>query len=224
MIRYSKIATGLAVATIAFGQPQTDAPILPKGRIVLAVAAAKKEGRTEVSLPALGVMRTGVDSMEVVRDKYSVFLAEPVSTAVTATNNSITTWYTLAIDEVLLRQPADSLGKDYSELPALVPSPTSNQMLLPFGGGQVVVDGITIREEPAVGVLQLGKKYVFVLHLQRTTAIAELAAQADGIFELSSDGLSIRSLRPSSRLAQDVQRQWADQLDAVRGYLKSRTQ
>jgi hypothetical protein len=173
-------------------------------------------------------MRTGVDSMKMVQDNYSVFLAEAVSATVSATASSITTWYTLNVEEILVRQPPDKLGQDYAELPPaiqpLVSSLASNNLLVPFSGGQAVIDGVTVRDEPTLGQLRLNKKYIFVLFLQRSVRVAELAAQADGVFELSSDNLSMKSLRPSSPLAQDVQSHFGSRLETVRSYLKSKSQ
>jgi hypothetical protein len=211
-------ALGAMVVGESAGQSQPE-PLL--GRITRAVLAAKQQGLTEVSLPALSVMKMDVNTLERAA-KYSIFLAHPVSTAVTASAHSMTTWYTLQTDEILIKKKADAVNHD-STPPLPLESLAAGQLLLPISGGQAVVDGIVVRLAPDFGLrLRMGKKYVFVLDLKKGGRIGQLVAQDDGIFELSQDGFSIKSLRRSGPLGQDVQARWAGQLDAVRAFLKSR--
>lgn len=196
MTRHFRFAAFLVAAAVAaLGQSAEQSQARPGRRITSAVALAKQQGLSEITLPAIVGTPTGVNTLEMIADNYSVFIAEPVSSVVSATPDALSTWYTLKTDEVLLRQRSDSVGNDLTP-PVPLESLGAQQFLMPLYGGAATIDGVLVHEELSPKIsLQAGKKYLIVLHLQQGGRVAELGAQADGVFELSRDGASVKSLR-----------------------------
>ena len=71
------------------------------GRVNIAVAVARAKGVTNVSLPAIKKMPTGVNTLVNAAERYSLILAQPISAStIIRSDESIETWYLLRVTEV----------------------------------------------------------------------------------------------------------------------------
>lgn len=135
-----------------------------KGRVREAVLEAKASGRSEIEILAPKITPPGVDSLYVIRDQYSVIIAQPVKilTTLSSDGNLIETWYKLKVSELITKQPsvpqAPPLGQ-YAP-PEILPV-GAGEILLPSDAGEVTIDGIRVIERSAFGFrLQLNHSYV----------------------------------------------------------------
>src|ERR1700733_13417866 len=63
------------------------------------IAESKQRGLSQATLPAPTLMGTGIKKMGAIPGRFSLVIAEPVSTLVSSDDIMLFTWYTLRIDE-----------------------------------------------------------------------------------------------------------------------------
>ena len=228
------VAAVTIVATLAvggaFAQPLRGAEAKrerPVGRIAEAVLEAKAARVSEIEIPPPPYLPTGVDSLDAIAQNYSVFVARPIAIVVSpaADSSTIVTWYKLKVQSTVIRQAAVSRdGLPPGVPPELLPV-ARDEVLLPYTGGRIVVEGIIIKQQPHHGFhLDLTKDYVLSLFLESSGAVANLAAGPDGVFAVDSDGMLTPMGRSDHPLVQEVHvRQW-DKLEFLRSSLRERKQ
>jgi hypothetical protein len=209
------------LSAIAPCSVQCQSPVgeVPPGRIETALAEALQRGEKLVVLRAPILMSTAVKSMEMVAKQYSVVVAEPVAVYVAADRDNVVSWYTLQIEEYLVRQ--QGISEDGSiPPPALRGGTDTGRVVVPVLGGEVSINGITVRQPPSNGItIQVGKKYVLILSLELGGAVGQTAAQAAGILRFNLDG-TLASLQENSALGRELRSRWNGDLESLRAFLR----
>jgi hypothetical protein len=159
-------------------------------------AAAKASGSREAAFPFPGVIYPIVPSGLIhASSQFSLVVGTPRATQTVIQDEAwISTWYSIAIDEVIVEHPCSlcSLltidGLPASMRPAkLLPVP-AHSLLLIRRGGSVRMDGVDVTEtERGVAALTVGKKYLFVVD-KSPKGMARLVLNDAGIFVVGQDG------------------------------------
>ena len=164
----------LAALATHIGQCQSLAGEVPFSRIETAIEEARQRGEKLVVLRAPILMSTSVKSMDMVAKQYSVVVAEPVAVYVAVDRDNVVSWYTLQIEEYLVRQ--QRISEDGSVPPPALRAVTgTGRVVVPVLGGELSINGVSVRQPPSNGItIQVGKKYVLILLWSRAAGLDKL--------------------------------------------------
>jgi hypothetical protein len=199
---------GLAgFAIISFAASAQSAPQVEHvTTIAERVAAAKASASREVTFAFPGVIYPVVPRGLVrASSQFSLVVGTPRATqTVIQDEASLSTWYSIAIEEVIVDHPCSMCslltvdGLPPSMRPdKLLPVPP-HSLLLIRRGGAVAMEGVNVTEtERGVAQLMVGKKYLFVVD-ESPKGMARLVLNDAGVFAVGPDGDALTPIsRPS---------------------------
>jgi hypothetical protein len=217
-------ALGLTVASkIKPAQPQEP----DNNRLDWHVQKAKKEGRTQVEIPAPIVEYLGTDDSEnpkVALSAYTVVVAEPVATKTYEQNgNELISWTKFKTTEAL----SDLRPSRCPNCNSLVPPPEmlpvlEGEFLLPQVGGSIVKDGVRITEKRGNYPFYVnGQKYLMLVSIE-PSGIAFTAGGPVGVFKLDEKENLIPLNDEPHSIKNEIKRTYQNSLKTLR--LKSKSE
>jgi hypothetical protein len=185
-----------------------------------AVAAAKMRGSQVAVVPRLLVtLPPPVHSIDDVLGRSSIVTGTVESCTVENEVFTLGTWCRFRITETLSQErktvadgpkPSQSLG-------SLPPG----RIWLALNGGEMVIDGITVRQENTPRVrLQVGGKYLLVVILETGGTVGVLSAMEDGVFELRAGDRELRPIKDSD-LSRDLEKRGISSVSSMRTFLST---
>ena len=186
------------------------------------VQSAKARGQKKIVAPGMITLYPVAGSPEELDgllSNFTVVIAQPVASHGYVESEVINTWYKFKILDTFSQAPPRPSFRSLTKPEALQPA-SDEEFLLHVGGGNVVIDGVEIAStEEGMPVFQTTQKYLFILSLDPTTRIAELAVGPQSFLPLNHDS------SPDKRhagLLRDVLARHGNSVEHLKTNLKSR--
>jgi hypothetical protein len=213
------IVVVIAFSSLAFCQTATPEPL--PDRVLKAVDEAKANNSIKAEIEAGVPYPVLTPSVAKVLARFSVVEVVPIERqgCIAPDRAHILTCYALQIIERLLVQREKGPTLEISP-PRQWSSRVPNRILLPVGGGEVEVNGITVHQPSGFGLqpLAIGSKYLLILDVNLERGTAFLAANVNGVFLVSDDG-SFRPIKSDNPLASELEALNATTLSQLKGLL-----
>ncbi|HEX8723207.1 MAG TPA: hypothetical protein VF736_21495 [Pyrinomonadaceae bacterium] len=198
-----------------------------RGTIAWYVKKAKEKGvRRVVLLPAEENFAI-VSGLDDAASQFTVVLARPVGKkSYVATEASLVTWNRFRVLEVLSTPTAAPCATCLADLvaPPDVPVTPGEEILVPTGGGTVVVDGVTVvAKDKHLGEHFLpSQQYLLFLALDPARGVGKLRMGPYGVFPVDDNG-DIRPLaQGDAPLKHDLEAQSGNSLAGLKARLRGR--
>ena len=159
--------------------------------LALLIKSAKEQGQMELRLDAPIIMETGLKTVDELSSEYNWLRFHVVDIWVTVKRNHIGTWYKVRIDEPVKWQGFSASSKPPAgSLPGRLGIDPKNEGLIFQPGGELVIDGITIRQPLSNSGfrLQMNKSYLGSFYNDSDSLLLSPAAGIASLFEVK-DGL-----------------------------------
>lgn len=198
-----------------------------RGTIAWYVKKAKEKGVRRVVLLPTEDNFTVVNGLDDAASQFTVVLAQPVGKkSYVATEASLVTWHRFRVLEVLSTPTAAPCPTCLADLvaPADMPVVPREEILVPTGGGSVVVDGITvIGKDKHLGEHFLpSQKYLLFLALDPTRGVGKLRMGPYGVFPVDDAG-NVRAIAEGDApLRHDLEAQTGNSLAGLKARLRGR--
>lgn len=158
---------------------------------------AKAQGKTSITIPGPLVDYSGMGmNVDDVLKKYSAVVAEVVESNTYLDTDVITTAYKFRIVEAVVQKNAvfcDTCPPLRDASARLHPA-LSNEFILQFSGGTMMVDGVEVNMVNTGGLkFEGGKKYLLFISYT-AGGMARLAAGPSGVFRVRDDDESIEPI------------------------------
>lgn len=152
---------------------------------------ANANGQSDVNL-VVNDSFEGVDTLQAAIDRYTILEATPISkNSYVLDEYSIGTWYKFRIDRVIKQNtiPACSDCGDIPDPPADQLPLNSDEMMLLYGGGTQVVDGVIFHVTvPDYPDFNLNQKYLLFVDYDSTKKVALVSVGPPGIYMVDGNG------------------------------------
>ena len=207
-----------------FAQAHVDqtAKDTPVGRRLAARAEeARAAGKSEARLRMIEVERPS-ENLEQALETYQVVVAHPTDiTAHDLDGEGIVSWYYFTVDKILWQpRTANSAAPN---VPSYLRPPSRGELVVPIGGGTLVVDGVKLVEtNPDARPIVVGASYLLFLAVHNNR-MASLPGAEYGIFRIDDNHLMHAVSRSKSAIERDLSNNFG--LDEVlfESYLSKRT-
>jgi hypothetical protein len=197
-----------------------------EGRLHNLVKSAREHGEAKVVLPTVLILPTGLSSVEEIFDDYSLVVAKLVDavTTVDSSGDKIITWHKVRVSDWLARQKATSGDSYDGNIPQQLLPLSQDELIFYTDGGTLEIDGVTVEQgSPQSSHLRPDTPYLFILFLENPPGIASLAAEANGVFAISSEGTFSTLGNPEHDLVKDMRQRYGERLDFLREDTRRRT-
>jgi len=187
------------------------------------VQHAREEGRSEVVLPSVIDLQTGVTSMAQILSEYSILRIKVKDTHVSVADGDIKTWYKLEVLEEILRQNEVDDRPLPENIPAQLLPLLDSEVLHVQTGGVTSINGIRVIQPPPVNqyTLKRGQDYLIASYLECGGKLLFPAAGVDGVFAISDSILTPLAKR-DREFVREVEWVYGNHLDRLRTDMRLR--
>jgi hypothetical protein len=164
-----------------------------------------------------------VEGFDEARGAYTILVAQAVSSQSYATSAfDIETAFTFNVTETLTTNAPHLCANGNCPVPAGVPAPGGNQLLLLKSGGSIVRNGVTVTKEwTELPDFTPGQTYLLFIDFDSASRVGVPAIGPVGVFLVSSDTVSSVITDPdkASGLQDDITERFANSLSQLRATL-----
>jgi hypothetical protein len=183
-----------------------------QGRIKKLVEAAKAANQNTAELAVPLVTPTGVSSLDDVFADYAVLVTTPIKKLVVSDGSSLTTWYSLNIQQVVSRPPQDTSSEVHSIPQELLPV-NPGTVLVPIDGGELLEDGVLVKQQ-SMFAMSPGDRYLLILNMEDGGRVGSLAADEASILKIDN-GFHLSTAHNNHPLIQEIARRHNMDLKAL---------
>lgn len=197
--------------------------------IIQQAAAAKERGerRLQINVPPSSTPEyKSVNNIDEALSNYAVVIARPVARESKNQVYSISTWYKFKVIENI-SDKTFSDRTDHADAPKELLPVQPDEILIPKGGGDLVIDGVeVICEEPGFPQFEISRTYLLFVKpdpfSRKFGRIGAFTLGPKGVFVVRSDGLVEPLARESHRLSSELERLYVNSLERIKTDFKER--
>lgn len=198
-----------------------------RGTIAWYVKKAKEKGARRVAVLPVEENFAVVNGLDDAASQFTVVLAQPVGKkSYVAGEDRLVTWNRFRVLEVLSTPTAAPCVKCLADLvpPLDMPVAPREEILVPTGGGSVVVDGVTVvGKDKYLGEHFLpSQKYVLFLSLDPARGVGKLRMGPYGVFPVDDAGNVHAIAEGDVPLKQELESQVGNSLAGLKARLRGR--
>jgi len=224
----------LVVAGLAMDTSQNQKKLLfqqneeKRGTIAWYVKKAKNKKVGKVVLLPVDENPVIVSRLDDALAQYTAIIAQPIEKkSYVATEDSLMTWHRFKVLEVLSQPSKATCSGCLGELkvPSDLPlSLTGDEILVPTGGGSVIVDGVKVvsKDQYFSKHFLPSQKYLLFVSHDITRGVGKLRLGPYGVFAIDSEG-NIRSIvSGETELKRDLSTNIGDSLNRLKQHIRER--
>jgi hypothetical protein len=195
-----------------------------KGLVDEAAATAKANGQSVAIMDRPIIELRGIRTYdEEARSSYIVRVkALGLAMDVLPTRRGIETWYKFSVVEDLSRKPLPSeTGEgDDGDIPQSLLPLSPNEIVVPFPGGEAIVDGVLVKYGNRQPIFNAGHEYLLILRRADPSRpiYTLLSGDTEAGFSISGDGDTLNPIDPksNSRLQRDINQRFHGSMKMLR--------
>ena len=190
-------------------------------RVSEVAAQAKQQGKQNAEIPPKLVTPTSVASLTEVAKDYSVVIATPTQLLSKPTQTGIDTWIKFRLDETIITQDVIDTTDILTSAPTALLPIQGNEFLVMLSGGRVFVDGVSVVQKITDNIsFKLRQRYLLFVYFDTGGNNARLAALANGVFSIDSQGTLASLGLARHSLVREVNLRFHNKLDELRPALR----
>jgi hypothetical protein len=192
-----------------------------------AVAKERGEQRLQISVPSNSLPQYGsVNNLDEALSKYAVVIAQPVTMQSKNLVYTISTWYKFKVIENI-SDKTFSDRPDHADAPKELLPVEPDEILIPKGGGNLVIDGVqVICEEPGFPQFEMSRTYLLFVKPDPFSSkfgrIGEFMLGPKGVFALRGDDLVEPVASQSNPLSNAIEKLYGNSLERIKADFKQR--
>ena len=198
-----------------------------KNTVAWRVRVAKTKGEKRVVLPMGNIdYADGVRTVdEALRYNEAIIASAIEEKSEVIDDNFIQTWYKVKILENLydknVQKCSDCVPDNLVPPREFLPV-GKDEILIPQGGGRVVIDGVqVVMSDPAFPKLEVGKRYLLLVQPDPSRQIGLLMMGPTGVYIIENDTLNAISERPHP-FKSEIRERYNSSVESLRSHVRAK--